>query len=62
LNHHHQKNPFYIATGYLNLFLYFLKNHSESLGEDLRVLSQEVMDVITKYDWPGNVRQLENTC
>ena len=20
------------------------------------------MDAITKYDWPGNVRQLENTC
>ena len=41
---------------------YFLKNHSDSLGEDLRVLSKEVMDAITKYDWPGNVRQLENTC
>ena len=32
------------------------------MGEDLRVLSKEVMDAITKYDWPGNVRQLENTC
>jgi len=41
---------------------YFLKNHSDSLGEDLRVLSKEVMGAITKYDWPGNVRQLENTC
>jgi len=39
---------------------YFLKNHSDSLGEDLRVLSKEVMDVITKYDWPGNVRELRN--
>ena len=41
---------------------YFLKNHSDSLGEELRVLSKEVMNVITKYDWPGNVRQLENIC
>ena len=41
---------------------YFLKNHSDSLGEELRVLSKEVMDVITRYDWPGNVRQLENIC
>ena len=41
---------------------YFLKNHSDSLGEELRVLSKEVMEVISKYDWPGNVRQLENIC
>ena len=40
---------------------YFLKNHSDSLDEELRVLSPEVMDVIANYDWPGNVRQLENT-
>ena len=41
---------------------YFLKNHSDSLGEELRVLSKEVMEVISRYDWPGNVRQLENIC
>jgi two-component system nitrogen regulation response regulator GlnG len=41
---------------------YFLKNHSDSLDEELRVLSPEVMDVIANYNWPGNVRQLENIC
>ena len=41
---------------------YFLKNHSDSLDEELRVLSSEVIDVIANYDWPGNVRQLENIC
>ena len=41
---------------------YFLKNHSDSLGEELRVLPEEVMDIIEKYNWPGNVRQLENIC
>ena len=41
---------------------YFLKNHSDSLGEELRVLSKEVMELISRYDWPGNVRQLENIC
>ena len=41
---------------------YFLKNHSDSLGEELRVLSEETMKVISNYDWPGNVRQLENIC
>ena len=39
---------------------YFLKNHSDSLGEELRVLSKEVMEVISRYDWPGNVRELGN--
>ncbi len=41
---------------------YFLKNHSDSLDEELRVLSPEVMNVIEQYNWPGNVRQLENIC
>ena len=41
---------------------YFLKNHSDSLDEELRVLSAEVMDIIEQYNWPGNVRQLENIC
>ena len=41
---------------------YFLKNHSDSLDEELRVLSPEVIDVIASFDWPGNVRQLENIC
>ena len=32
------------------------------MDEELRVLSPEVVDIIAGYDWPGNVRQLENTC
>ena len=40
----------------------FLKNHSDSLMEPLRSLSQEALMSLTQYDWPGNVRQLENTC
>jgi two-component system nitrogen regulation response regulator GlnG len=41
---------------------YFLKQNSDSLGEELRVLSKESIEVLRKYKWPGNVRQLENTC
>ena len=41
---------------------YFLKQNSDSLDEELRVLSQESIEVLRKYQWPGNVRQLENTC
>ena len=45
-----------------DLSKYFLKNYSDSLDEDLRVISEEALNALTKYDWPGNVRQLENVC
>ncbi len=37
----------------------FLKMHSDSLGEELRVLSKEALEYLEKYDWPGNVRHLK---
>ena len=40
----------------------FLKMHSDSLGEELRVLNKEALAILESYDWPGNVRQLENIC
>ena len=45
-----------------DLSKYFLKNYSDSLDEDLRVISDEALNTLMKYDWPGNVRQLENVC
>ena len=45
-----------------DLSKFFLKNYSDSLDEDLRVISDEAMTALNKYDWPGNVRQLENVC
>ena len=45
-----------------DLSKYFLKNFANSLDEDLRVLNDETKDIMNKYDWPGNVRQLENVC
>jgi len=41
---------------------YFLKKNADSLGEELRVLSQESIETLCNYQWPGNVRQLENAC
>ena len=41
---------------------YFLKKNSDAAGEALRVLSNETIDALNRYEWPGNVRQLENTC
>ena len=40
----------------------FLKRHADSLMDDPKVLSPEALLALTQYDWPGNVRQLENTC
>ena len=45
-----------------NLSKFFLKNYSDSLDEDLRVITDEAMVSLSRYDWPGNVRQLENVC
>ena len=40
----------------------FLKMHADSLMEQSKSLSHEALLALTAYDWPGNVRQLENTC
>ncbi len=38
----------------------FLRKFSKRLGRDVREVSPEVMAALTSYDWPGNIRQLEN--
>jgi len=45
-----------------SLSKHFLKQSSEELGEEIKYLSQEVEDYFLRLSWPGNVRQLENTC
>ena len=45
-----------------DLSKHFLKKYSDSLDEDLRVISNEALNLLIKFDWPGNVRQLENVC
>ncbi|MBD62744.1 MAG: nitrogen regulation protein NR(I) [Gammaproteobacteria bacterium] len=40
----------------------FLKRHADSLMDDPKILSPEALLALTQYNWPGNVRQLENTC
>jgi two-component system response regulator AtoC len=41
------------------LFDYFLKKYSTRQGKTLAV-HPEVLSFLQRYDWPGNVRQLEN--
>ena len=41
---------------------HFLKLSAKELSEETKYLSQEVEDYFSRLAWPGNVRQLENTC
>ncbi|MDZ7263313.1 MAG: sigma-54 dependent transcriptional regulator [candidate division KSB1 bacterium] len=39
---------------------YFLKKYASENKKDISGLSREAMDQLMKYDYPGNVRELEN--
>jgi two-component system response regulator PilR (NtrC family) len=42
------------------LAAHFLKKYNERLGKSVSGISAEAMDLLKKYDYPGNVRELEN--
>lgn len=44
------------------LITHFLKQSAQSLSVPTKTLSYEVMETIQSFDFPGNVRQLENFC
>ncbi len=44
----------------LPLSHYFLQRYAERNGRENISLSLAVMDMIQAYDWPGNIRELEN--
>lgn len=39
---------------------FFLEKHAKIMRRDMPVLSKEVLDILKGYDFPGNVRELEN--
>lgn len=39
---------------------FFLEKHAKLMGKETPSLSREVMDILKDYDFPGNVRELEN--
>ncbi|MGV8072975.1 MAG: sigma-54-dependent transcriptional regulator [Syntrophobacteraceae bacterium] len=39
---------------------YFLAKYRQSFGKDIRKISSYALDVLNRYDFPGNVRELEN--
>jgi two-component system nitrogen regulation response regulator GlnG len=44
------------------LMQYFFRRAAEELGGETKVLLPETEAFLVGLDWPGNVRQLENTC
>lgn len=44
------------------LMQFFLAKASEELDTEAKLLTKASEDYLCKLDWPGNVRQLENTC
>lgn len=39
---------------------HFLNKYNERMGKNITRISHEAMEVLKKYDYPGNVRELEN--
>jgi two-component system response regulator PilR (NtrC family) len=39
---------------------YFLEKYRDQMGKDIHGLAQETMDLLDNYEWPGNIRELEN--
>jgi two-component system, NtrC family, response regulator PilR len=40
---------------------HFFKKYAAAAGKDISRISPESLEKLSSYDWPGNVRQLENT-
>ncbi|PYR19939.1 MAG: Fis family transcriptional regulator [Acidobacteria bacterium] len=39
---------------------HFLAKYNEQMGKEIAGVSRESMDLLVQYDWPGNIRELEN--
>lgn len=39
---------------------FFLKKYNDKLSKQIQSISTEAMDILKKYNYPGNVRELEN--
>ena len=39
---------------------HFIEKHNRQLGLSVKTISREAIDILNNFDWPGNVRDLEN--
>jgi len=43
-----------------HLVKHFLKKHEMNMGKSIAAVENKVMDALINYNWPGNIRELEN--
>jgi len=39
---------------------YFVQKHAERMGRNIESIPAYALDALTNYDWPGNIRELQN--
>ena len=39
---------------------YFVKKHAQRMGRNIHSITAHAMEALTNYDWPGNIRELQN--
>ncbi|MDX2152118.1 MAG: sigma 54-interacting transcriptional regulator [Bryobacteraceae bacterium] len=39
---------------------YFVQKHARQLGRNIETIPRSAMDAMIQYDWPGNIRELQN--
>jgi formate hydrogenlyase transcriptional activator len=39
---------------------YFVQKHAHRMGRNIDTIPTSVLDALTDYDWPGNIRELQN--
>jgi len=44
----------------LMLVEYFVQRHANRAGRNIRSIDQKTLDLLQSYDWPGNIRELQN--
>ena len=44
------------------LVRHFLSKSAEEIKSEEKDIDKNAMSILNNYDWPGNIRQLENTC
>jgi transcriptional regulator with GAF, ATPase, and Fis domain len=44
----------------LILVEYFVQRYANRAGSNIRLIDQKTLDLLQSYDWPGNIRELQN--
>jgi len=39
---------------------HFVNKHSKKIGKEIKLISPATIEELMRYDWPGNIRELEN--